>query len=127
MTTLGQIIAKIESVGFTAPESERIARLYIDEKIVRIDKVSGSWNISHGDFFDKDVLNRAKLAAIVLDYFPGLKLDRIEYGCGKYPKAQIHLPSGVPDYILRVWPDVAKHIDYDGYLILTGAIPRRMK
>ena len=128
MTALEQIIAKIESVGFTVPESERIARLYIDEKIVKIDKVSGGWNLSHGDFFDKDVLNRAKLAAIVLDYFPGLKLDKIEYRMyGKYLRAQIHLPAGIPDYILRVWSDAALFIDYDGYLtlsIINGSNPK---
>ena len=45
--------------GFTAAQGVAILRLYLQEKIVKLDWGIGRYNVRHGAFLNADVLNRA--------------------------------------------------------------------
>lgn len=45
--------------GFTADQADAILRLYLQEKLVRLDWGIGRYNVRHGAFLNADVLHRA--------------------------------------------------------------------
>lgn len=45
--------------GISNDDAASVARLYIDEKIVRIGSVDGGFRAVHGSYFDRDVIERA--------------------------------------------------------------------
>ena len=45
--------------GFTADQADAILRLYLQEKLVKLDWGVGRYNVRHGAFLNADVLNRA--------------------------------------------------------------------
>ena len=45
--------------GFTADQADAILRLYLQEKLVRLDWGIGRFSVKHGAFLDADVLHRA--------------------------------------------------------------------
>ena len=45
--------------GFTADQADAILRLYLQEKLVRLDWGIGRYSVKHGAFLNVDVLNRA--------------------------------------------------------------------
>ena len=49
--------------GFNADQADAILRLYIDEKLVKLDWGIGRYSVKHGAFLNADVLNRALEAA----------------------------------------------------------------
>ena len=60
MTTTERFIESVmEQFGFTENEARKIFKVYQKAKVVKIDRVSGQWNLTHGAFWDKDPMNRA--------------------------------------------------------------------
>ena len=49
----------LASDGFTADQADAILRLYLQEKLVKLDWGIGRYNVRHGAFLNADVLNRA--------------------------------------------------------------------
>lgn len=45
--------------GFSADQADAILRLYLQEKLVRLDWGIGRYSVKHGAFLNADVLNRA--------------------------------------------------------------------
>ncbi len=45
--------------GFTADQADAILRLYLQEKLVKLDWGIGRYNVRHGAFLNADVLHRA--------------------------------------------------------------------
>ena len=61
MKTLDSINESIiRVIGCDEETATKIARFYIKEKIIKVDKVAGGWTLAHGAFLDADVLERAK-------------------------------------------------------------------
>lgn len=48
-----------EQFGKTEAEAIHIYNVFLGEKIVKIDPVMGQFEISHGAFWDRDVMDRA--------------------------------------------------------------------
>ena len=45
--------------GFTDAECEKIYSVYLRERILKIDCVTGQYSLAHGEFFEREVLERA--------------------------------------------------------------------
>lgn len=40
--------------GLSAVDAERVARVYISKKVVKLDAVNGRYNVIHGALYDRD-------------------------------------------------------------------------
>ncbi|RPJ25228.1 MAG: hypothetical protein EHM33_15250 [Chloroflexi bacterium] len=49
----------VEQFGYTTEQAEKIFNLYRREKIIKLDTGSGRYILSHGAFWDKEVMARA--------------------------------------------------------------------
>ena len=48
-----------EQFGFTSEEATKILAIYKKEKVVKIDPVMGTANLSHGIFWEKETMQNA--------------------------------------------------------------------
>jgi hypothetical protein len=53
------IDAVVEQFNFSQEDATTIYNVYLREKIVNIDAVGGQYRLTHGAFWDKEVMKRA--------------------------------------------------------------------
>ena len=52
----------VEQFGFSVDEAEKILSVFRKLKIVKIDAVVGQYNLKHGAFWDREVMERALMS-----------------------------------------------------------------
>jgi hypothetical protein len=59
LAAFDKLVEYVTERGFSTDEATKIARLYVKEKIVKLDAVDGRPYVKHGAFYNKDCLSRA--------------------------------------------------------------------
>ena len=59
------LVDTLEQYG-AGEHAERVAALYLKERIATLDPVIGQFKLKHGAFLDRDVIERAVTAALAL-------------------------------------------------------------
>jgi len=60
MKTKASILDTLQlSSGISLIQASKVYDYYIKEKIIKINKHTGDWSLSHGSFLDKDIILRA--------------------------------------------------------------------
>ena len=54
----------IEQFGFAKVDAVIIYNIFIQEKVLKVDKQTGGFTLTHGAYWDKDVMNNALDMAI---------------------------------------------------------------